>query len=120
MAEGGRRRAYVGPWIVGFSQAVLDAVGLANHVKAHRPGIDGVAVSGLLCELDAVIGQDGVDLMGNGLEHKLQELARGATVSRFNELGDGEPGGPVDAHVEVELPSAVCSSTMSMWKKPIR
>ena len=42
----------VGPRMIGLDQAVLDPVGLADHVEAQRPGIDGVAVPELLGELD--------------------------------------------------------------------
>jgi len=51
----------VGPRMVRFGEPVLDAILLADHVEAHltRPG--GVAVAGLLGELDAIIGQDGMD-----------------------------------------------------------
>ena len=45
------------PRMVGFRQPVLDAVGRADHVEAHRPRIDGVPVPGLLCGLDAIVGQ---------------------------------------------------------------
>ena len=44
----------VGPRMVGFGEAMLDPVGLADHVEAHWPGIFGVAVPGLLGELDAI------------------------------------------------------------------
>jgi len=50
----------IGPWVVGLSQPMLDPVGLAGHVEAHRPGIDGVAVPGLFGELDSVAGENGV------------------------------------------------------------
>ena len=46
----------IGPWVVWLGQAVLDPVGLADHVEAHLPRIGGVAVPGLIGELDAVIG----------------------------------------------------------------
>jgi hypothetical protein len=54
----------IGPWMVGFGQPVLDPVGLADHVEARLPGIDGIPVPRLLCELDAVIGENGMDLVG--------------------------------------------------------
>ena len=44
----------VGPGVVRLGQPVLDGVGFADHVEAHRPGIDGVPVSGLLGEFDAI------------------------------------------------------------------
>ena len=92
----------VGPWMVGLGQPVLDAVGLADHVEAHWPGVDAVSVPGLLCELDSVVGQDGVDLIGHRFEHVLKELPGSLSVSGGNELGDGELGRPVYAHKEKE------------------
>jgi hypothetical protein len=64
----------IGPRLVGLGQPVLDVVGFADHVEAHRPRVDGVAVPGLVCELDAVIGQFGMDPIRHGFEQVLQEL----------------------------------------------
>jgi len=52
---------------------------------------------------NAVVGQDGVDLIGHGLEHVLQELPGRLSISSCNELGDGELGRSVDANEEKEL-----------------
>ena len=93
----------IGPRMVGFGQSVLDAVRRADHVEAHRPGIDGVAVPGLLGELDAVVGQDRVDLVGHGFEHVLKELLSCLSVSSCNELSDSELGCSVDTDEEKEL-----------------
>ena len=54
----------IGPRVVWLCEAVLDIVGLADHVEAHGPGRDGAAISRLLGELNAVVGEDGVDLIG--------------------------------------------------------
>ena len=66
----------VRPRMVGFGQPVLDPArhcprtnggqirALADHVEARLPGIDGVAVPGLLGELDAVVRQDRVNAIG--------------------------------------------------------
>ena len=43
----------VGPNVVGFGQEVLVPIGFADPVKAHRPGINAVAVAWLRGELDA-------------------------------------------------------------------
>ena len=96
----------VRPRVVGFGQAMLDPVGLADHVDAHWPGVDGVPVAGLLCELNPVIRQNRVDLVGHSLEHVLQKLLGRLSVSRCNELSDSEPGCPVDADKQMELPFA--------------
>ena len=47
----------IGPWMVGLGQPVLDPVCIADHVEAHRTGVDGIPVPRLLCELNAVIGE---------------------------------------------------------------
>ena len=44
----------VRPRVVGLGQPVLYPIRLADPVEAHRPETDGVAVPGLLGELDAV------------------------------------------------------------------
>ena len=88
--------------MVRLGQPVLDAVGLADHGKAHWPRIDGVPVPGLLCELNTVISQNRVDLVGHSLKHVPKELPSRLLVSRCNELRDGELGCAVDADEQVE------------------
>ena len=58
----------VGPRMIRLGQPVLDVVRRTDHVEAHRPGGDGVSVSGLFGELDAIVGEDGVDMIGDGFE----------------------------------------------------
>ena len=93
----------IGPRVVWLFEAVLDPVGLTDHVEAHWPGIDGVAVSRLHCELNAVVGENGVDVVGHCVEHVLQKLPRRPPVRLFNEFGHGELSGAVDADKEIEL-----------------
>jgi len=57
----------------------------------------------LLCELDAVVGQNGVDLIGHGFEHVLQELPCGLPVCLLDELGHGKLACSVNIHEQVEL-----------------
>ncbi len=80
-----------------------DSVGLADHVEAHWPGVDGVPVPWLLCALDAIVRKSGVDLIGLGVEQVLQELPGRLSVSRCNPWSDGELGCSVNAHKEIEL-----------------
>ena len=91
------------PRMVRLGQPVLDPVGFTDHVEAHRPGVDGVAVPGLLGELDAIVSENGVDVIGHGFEQVLQELPGRLSVGCRNELGDGELGSAVDSHKEKEL-----------------
>lgn len=76
----------VGPGMVGPGQPVLNAVGLADHVEAHRPGVGGVAVPWLLCELDSVVLENGVNLAGRGFEHVLKEFPGCVSVGVVYEL----------------------------------
>ena len=89
------------PRMVGLGQAMLNPVRFADHVETHWSGIDGIAVSGLLGELDTVICQDRVDFVGHGFKHVLQELPSSASISRFNELGNGELAGAVNGDEQV-------------------
>ncbi len=59
--------------MVEFGQSMFNPVRLADHVEAHRSGINGIAVSGLVCELDAAIWQDGLDFVGHNCQHVLQK-----------------------------------------------
>jgi hypothetical protein len=74
-----------------------------------------------------IVGQDRVDAVGHGFQQVFEELSRGLPVSLVDQLGDREPARTVDADEQVQpfdrlrraLPSAVCTSAMSLWKKPI-
>ena len=56
------------PWIVGFGQPMLNPVRVTDHVKTHRPRMCCVSVSGLLGKLDAIVGEDGVDVIRDCFE----------------------------------------------------
>src|SRR5262252_5052378 len=62
----------VGPRMVGLGQAVLDTVGSADLVEAVHAVAGGpaVAISGQVGELNAVVGQDGVQAVGHGRDRK--------------------------------------------------
>lgn len=62
-----------------------------------------VPIAGLLRELDTVIGEDGVDAIGDGLEQMFEEFPRGLAIRLFHELGHGKLAGPVNADEEIEL-----------------
>ena len=93
----------VGPRMVRLGEPVLDVVCLADHVEAHltRPG--GVAVARLLCELDAVVGQDRVNAVRHGFQQVFEELPRRAPVSLVDQSGNRELARAVDADEHVEL-----------------
>ena len=57
----------VGPRVLDFGQAVLNAVLAASHVEHmhHRGGCQSTRVARREGELDAIVRQNGVDLIGN-------------------------------------------------------
>jgi hypothetical protein len=95
------------PWplvqVVRPGKPVLDLVRLAEPVEAHlaRPG--GVSVARLLGELDAIVGQDRVDIVRNGFQQVFQELPCRSSISLVDQLGDGELAGTIDAHEWVQF-----------------
>lgn len=96
-------RGAIRPGVVRLGQSVLDPICLADHVEAHLARICCVPVPGLLGELDAVVGQNRVDAIGDGLEQMFEELPIGLAIRLFHELGDRKLAGPVNAHKEIEL-----------------
>ena len=108
----------VGPRVVRLREPVLDIVRFADRVEAHlaRPG--GVAVARLLGELNAIVRQDGVYPVRHGCQQVFEELPCCPAISLVDELGDRKFARAVDADKQA-MPSAVCTSAISMWKKPI-
>jgi hypothetical protein len=60
----------VRPWMIDFGEAVLDAILTAAHLKhvGHVSCGRAVGVARRIAELDAIVGQNGVDLVRNGLD----------------------------------------------------
>src|SRR6185312_11842308 len=54
-------------------------------------------------ELDAVVGQHGMDLIGHGLEEMAEEVARDPCGRLLVQLDEGELRGAVDGDEQVEL-----------------
>ena len=86
---------------------------LGDHLPDfhRRPGV----ASGI-GEVGSVIGKDRVDLVRDGLNQPTQEVCGVAPRDRLAEFDKGELRGPVDGDKEIELPSAVRTSAMSIWK----
>ncbi len=93
----------IGPRMVWLGQAVLDPICLADHIEAHLARIRCVPVPGLLGELDAIVGQDRVDAVGNLLEQVLKKFPGCLAIGLFDKLGDRELAGSINAHKEIEL-----------------
>lgn len=62
-----------------------------------------VAVAGLFSELDAVVCQDRMDLVGGGFDENFKELPGCSSVCPFYQLGDRKLAGAVNGHEHVKL-----------------
>ena len=107
----------VGPGMVRPGQSVLDAVFLAGiaksvaasgaHLLAGAPGRWGVLAAAFLRtgmgELDAIVGEQGVDPVGHGLDQGMEEVGRDLACRLLMQLGKGKLAGAVDGHEQVEL-----------------
>ena len=95
----------VGPGMLHFGKPVLDAVLTAAHVEHVRHVASGraVGVARREGELDAVVRQDGVDLVGDRLDHAFQESGRRGSPSLLDQLHDGEFARAINGDIEIEL-----------------
>lgn len=91
------------PRMVQPGQPVLNPVGFADHVEAYRPGVDGVPIPRLFGKLDAIIGENSMDLIRRSLEHILKELTGRLPVCFVDELRHGKLAHAVDADKQIQL-----------------
>ncbi len=95
----------VGPRMVWLGEPVLDVMGAADLIEAvdavHRAGAG--AVLGQLGELDAVVGQHRVEIVGTGGDQRLKEGACGGPVGLGVQLSKDELARAVDGDEEVQL-----------------
>ena len=72
--------------------------------RSHRPDVLWrPAVAGGVSEVRAVVGQHGVDLVGDGRGEGPQEVGGDAAGGLLVQLDEGELGRAVDGHEEIEL-----------------
>jgi hypothetical protein len=104
----------IGPGMLGLCQPVVDVALRAGVFEGVRPnglcgvksrldvrrGCTRIAWSG---EVGSVVGEDGVDLVGDGGDQAAQEVPRGATRHLLMQFDEGELRGSVDGDEEVEL-----------------
>lgn len=63
------------PRVIEFGQAMLNLVGIADHIEAVHAGLCSptVPVPWLIGKLYPVVGHDDVDLVGNGFQNSLKK-----------------------------------------------
>jgi hypothetical protein len=91
--------------MVWLGQAVLDAVALAGSIEGMAAPSCGRsrAVLRQIGELDAVIGENHVDRVGDRLDQLVQEGDRSGRIGLRKEPGERDLRGAVDGDEEVEL-----------------
>ena len=103
----------IGPRMVGLGQPMVNTMLVTNPIKDM---LKGVKIAFAIRELDAVIGQHRVDLVGYHSHQVPQELSRDQFVGFGMQLGIGKPTGAVNRDKQESLPSSVRTSAISMWK----
>lgn len=90
----------VGPGMLHLGQAMLDAVIVADPVEDV---LEGISITSPVGELNAIIGQDGMNGVGHGRDQIAQELG-GIHFAGFGiELSECELGCSVNCNKEIEL-----------------
>lgn len=90
----------VGPGMIGFGEAVIDAVQKTDSVKrvtaeARRGSL---AVLGRVGELDAVIGEHYVNSIRDGCDQSLEKRRGRSHVGTLDQFHESELRGPIDGH----------------------
>src|ERR1700757_1517850 len=95
----------VSPGMVRFGQPVVDAMPKTDPVKrmAAKAGRWPLAILRQIGELDAVVGEHGVDAIRNSRDQSFEESRRSLHVSTFDQLHESKLRGAIDGHKEIEL-----------------
>src|SRR5690606_10753547 len=95
----------IGPRMIGFGEPVFDAVLAADAIEHVRTVARGwaIAVPRCMAELDAVVGQHGVDVVGHGLDQRFEECGCSVVVRHLLEADEVVLAGEVGCH-EAAMP----------------
>jgi hypothetical protein len=83
----------IGPGLVGLGQPMVDAILMTDAIEDM---LKGIAITPPVRELEAIIGQHGVDLVWYGGNQVLKELRGHHFVGLFMQLGIGQFAGTVN------------------------
>lgn len=104
----------VGPRMLGLGQTVIDVVlgaGILEGVSPEALAIghclldlrDGVAASARRREVDAIVGENGMDLVRHRLNEMQKEVGRGSGCRLLMRLDEGELRRSIDGDEEMQL-----------------
>jgi hypothetical protein len=95
----------VRPWMLDLGQPMFDAIfsaALIEHMRHVSCG-RAIRVARRESELDPIVGEDRVDLIGNSRDQSFEE-GRGRVPScLLDQLDEGELAGSINSYIEVEL-----------------
>jgi len=69
----------------------------------HVPGRWAIGVARWKRELNAVVGEHGVNFVRNGFDKRHQEDGRGRSAGLLHKLYEGKFAGPIDRNIQVQL-----------------
>jgi len=95
----------IGPGMLHFGQAVFDAILATTHVEhvGHVALRWSVGVARWERELDAVVGQNGMDPIGHRLNQGHEEGGRRGSPGLSDDLREGKFARAINGHVKVQL-----------------
>ena len=106
----------IGPGVPDLGQPMFDAVFFTAHVKhiGHPCRCGAVGVTSRKAELDPIVGEDRVDLVGNRLDQG-HAKSRGSGSRRFGlQPNQGEFACPINANEEIKRISEKCGAVFGM------
>ena len=95
----------VSPGMIGFGKSMVDAMQQAGAIEGMAAKAGGWSLSILwkISELDAVVGEHGVNAIRNCSDQRFEESRSSLHVSTLDQLHESELRNAVDSHEEVEL-----------------
>ena len=95
----------VGLGMVGLGESVLDVMSQTYPIKevSSPAGRGAVAVLRQIGELDAVVGEHGMDAIGHGCGQRLEERRNRLHIGLAHEFREDELAGAIDGHEQVQL-----------------
>lgn len=93
------------PGVLYLGKAVLDAIVAASHVEhvRHVARRRPICVAGREGELDAVVGENGVDLVRHGLDQSSEEGRCGCPACLPDQLHESKFAGAINGDIEKKL-----------------
>jgi hypothetical protein len=88
------------PWIIGFGEAMLDTMFGTDSVKQKWEGVE---VIGTVSELNSIVGQDGVDFVGNISNQTTQEVSGDGSSHALVQPSKGKLTGAVYGDKQVQF-----------------